>query len=63
VRVCASGRVFSSGKILLETNEMALLDLSKSRGTNLHLLNVVPYNAHRKSIGLRRGEKSRERLP
>jgi hypothetical protein len=33
------------GQILPQTSEVALSDLSKSEGTNLHLLNVVFYNA------------------
>jgi hypothetical protein len=37
--------VFSSSKILQKAIEMALSDLSKSGGTNPHLLNVVLYNA------------------
>jgi hypothetical protein len=40
--------VFSSSKILQKAIEMALSDLSKSGGTNPHLLNVVLYSAQEK---------------
>jgi hypothetical protein len=36
-----TGSVFSSGEILPEPNEVALSDLTKSCGTNLHLLHGV----------------------